>query len=247
MSIIIKAGWSRKSGRSDFGSEGTWCEIEIELDDTDRPKLADEIAHLQSLCKQRVEAELATADRQHREAMALADEEAAQRAADRHADEVREAHGMSRNGSAHVREGTYDADRDRIDYHDDERREPAPRRDDRPERRDDRPARRDERDERREPRRDERSDRRDERGSRRDDRGGRRDGGRVTKNWKESGGRPKTGKQLFGYVKDWNAEVWFADYAEDENLPRMFAEWADADVRDAVAAFERTLTANGSY
>jgi hypothetical protein len=224
MSIILKAGWSRKSGRpGSYGSEGTWCEIEIEIDDSDRGKLNDEIAHLQSLCKQRVDVELAKADKEYRDIQALTQEAAAER------DEERRA-AAAPAARPQVKEGDYDGEK--IKYRDEQRRL------------DDRPARQAE-PRREEPRRDERrDDRRDDR--RRDESRGhdrqserreRSSGGDRRKDWKRDGGRPRTGKELFGFTKDWGATRWFQGYAKDNRLPDLFAQWHEDEVSDAVDLF----------
>jgi hypothetical protein len=128
------------------------------------------------------------------------------------------------------------ADRDADRRAAEQRRDDRPRRDER--RADDRGRDRDDR-----PRRDERP--RDQpRGHSRDidrRRNGSGGGGGRRKDWKNDGGRPRTGKELFGYSKDWNAERWFKDYGRDNNLPSYLSEWRDDEVDQAVDAFETAL------
>jgi hypothetical protein len=244
--MILKAGWNKKAGREPYGSEGTFCEIEIELDDALRKaenhdKLAEEIRHIQLLCKGAVEAELAIATRKAREAHEAAMQEAADRDADRRADLERERRETGRRDDPpplREREGDYHGGRDRIDYRE-ERRDGDRGRDERArERRDERPR---ERASRVHDRRHERRERATGSGN------GQRD-------WKRDGGLPKTGKDLHGYCNDFDrgedgtpTRDWFQAFAKRHNLPWKFSEWSGDEVADAFEQYEQQMEAAADH
>jgi hypothetical protein len=235
VSILIKAGWSKKAGREPYGSEGTCVEIEIELDDAllasdKRDKLMEEIKNVQLLAKSAVEAELAIANRKHREALELERDEAATRDADRRADEERERREAAEQipyrerPAPRAREGDYRDDRDRIEYRDERSRE--------------RPG---DRETAAVPRRHEslpRESRGHGRPPERRSRSSSSSNGNGRRNWKRDGGRPTAVKDLFGYAKDWDAEAWFKSYGRKHDLPGLFSEWTADEMNDALDAFD---------
>jgi hypothetical protein len=83
----------------------------------------------------------------------------------------------------------------------------------------------------------------------RDDRGGggRRGGSRGQKNWRDDGGTPTTGAELWGYAKDYDAVKFFTSFGEKNGFPRTFKEWDERDVEDAIRAFRqrRSAATNG--
>jgi hypothetical protein len=240
MSILIKAGWSKKCQLEPFGSDGTFVSFDVEVDDVylqpeKKKELLEQVRTLQMLAKNAVELELSVAATKARDIAALAEEEAARRHDDERDAEVahrtltgeRPLDGATRSTARRdepehappprMREGTYRSDRDEVEYHDDDRptrsRDERPARDERPrERNDDRPRRG-----------------YDGRGDRGRSGGGGGGGGRGKRDWRD-GGTPKSGVEFYGYVKDWNknndgAWKWFDKFGVKENYPEQFSDW----------------------
>jgi hypothetical protein len=229
----IHAGWNKKSGRAQFGSEGALIAFEIDVDDAlfgDAARHAELIKGARALtvlAKRAVEEEIAIADSAARARAEREAAEAAKRDEDRRAAEERE---RTETG---YREAAPEPAPRRTDYDDHRDSQPEPESDRaRAGREADQVAARGER--RGDATWGGRGD--DRRDDRRNDRGG-ANNRRSGFDWTQTNKSPRTGKQLFGFAKDHDALRWFSDYAASENLPEQFNDWRPSEVEAAVRAF----------
>jgi hypothetical protein len=234
----MNAGWSKKSGRARYGSEGALITFEVDVADelfADPAKHADLIKNARSLtllAKRAVEEEIAIADSK---AAALAEREEAEAEA-RNAERIAaEEHHRIETGErpdpkpAPRRQTEYD---DRDSQVENDHRAETRRDADRVESRNQPRARWGGNDDR------SRDDRRsNDRGGQRGGGNGRGGNGNPKIDWTKTNQLPKTGKQLYGYANDLGQYQWFADYAGANNLPSRFSEWTNDEVADAIAEF----------